>query len=46
MSFLIVSGVLSLSVVGGHFTVGKSRYLRLMLDASLEPVAKRVMLLR
>ena len=43
-TLLIVAGVLSLSVVGGHFTVGRSRYLRPMLGADFDPVARRVML--
>lgn len=43
-TLLIVAGLLSLSVVGGHFTVGRSRYLKPMLAASMDPVAKRVML--
>jgi hypothetical protein len=41
--WLIVSGLFALFVVVGHFTIGRKSYLKPMLDASFDGVAKRVM---
>ena len=41
--WLIVSGVLALFVVVGYFTMGRKSYLKPMLDASFDGIAKRVM---
>jgi hypothetical protein len=41
--WLIVSGVLALFVVVGHFSMGRKNYLKPMLDASFDGIAKRVM---
>jgi hypothetical protein len=41
--WLIVSGLLALFVAVGHFTMGRKSYLKPMLDASFDGIAKRVM---
>lgn len=39
-----IAGLLALGVVIGHFTMGRKLYLKPMLDADFDPVARRVML--
>lgn len=44
MNWLItISGLFALMTVAGHFTVGSKEYLKPMLEATFDPVAKKVM---
>ena len=44
MNWLItISGILALMTVAGHFTVGSREYLKPMLEATFDPVARKVM---
>ena len=44
MDWLItISGIFALMTVAGHFTVGSREYLKPMLEATFDPVAKKVM---
>ena len=40
---IMISGIFALITTGGHFTVGRKEYLKPMLDAKFDPIAKRVM---
>lgn len=40
---LIVSGIFALFTTIGHFLIGSKQFLRPMLDATFDPVAKKVM---
>jgi len=41
--YILIAGIVSLSVVAGHFTVGIKTYLTPMMDAEFDPIAKKVM---
>ncbi|HEB32244.1 MAG TPA: hypothetical protein ENI15_15445 [Spirochaetes bacterium] len=41
--FLIISGIVALFIVVGHFTMGRKTYLLPMMEASFDGVAKKVM---
>ena len=44
MNWLItISGIFALMTVAGHFTVGSREYLKPMLEATFDPVARKVM---
>ena len=42
-SYIIIAGVFALATLLGHFTVGSKKFLRPMLEASFDPVPKKVM---
>ena len=42
--YILLAGIASLLTTMGHFTLGYKMYVKPMLDADFEPVAKRVML--
>jgi hypothetical protein len=41
--FLVVSGLVALFVVAGHFSMGRKNYLLPMMNASFDDVAKKIM---
>ena len=42
-SYILIAGVFALATVLGHFTVGHKQYLKPMLQASFDPISKKVM---
>ncbi len=41
--FIIVAGIFALFTTIGHFTIGSKQYLKPMLNATFDPIAKKVM---
>lgn len=41
--YIMMAGVFALATVLGHFTLGSKQFLKPMLEASFDPIPKKVM---